>query len=147
MSHYATIPYDTLLSVQSSPLWLEMCFWKVSAGFASPAADHTEKRIDLNAHLISNIDATNLFRVKGDSMIDAGIFPGDILLVDRSLEARHNHIVLARVNLDFTVKRLYRRGGVVKLLPENKLYPPILLKPDDELVIIGVVTFNLHKLT
>ena len=80
-------------------------------------------------------------------MIDAGIFPGDTLLVDRSIEARNNHIVLARVNNDFTVKRLYKRGGVVKLMPENKLYPPILLKPGDELVIIGVVTFNLHKLT
>lgn len=147
MSHWSVIPHEQLIQVQSSPLWLEMCSWKVSAGFASPAADHTEKRIDLNDHLIQNKDATHLFRVKGDSMIDAGIFPGDTLLVDRSIEARNNHIVLARVNNDFTVKRLYKRGGVIKLLPENKLYPPILLKPDDELVIIGVVTFNLHKLT
>ena len=147
MFHSPSIPYEQLLPVQSSPLWLEMCSWKVPAGFASPAADHTEKRIDLNDHLIKNKDATHLFRVKGDSMIDAGIFPGDTLLVDRSMEARNNHIVLARVNNDFTVKRLYKRGGVVKLMPENKLYPPILLKPDDELVIIGVVTFNLHQLT
>lgn len=80
-------------------------------------------------------------------MIDAGIFPGDALLVDRSIEARHNHIVLACVNNEFTLKRLYRKGGVVKLIPENKMYPPIVLKPDDELRIVGVVTFNLHKLT
>ncbi|CAG0926181.1 unnamed protein product, partial [Notodromas monacha] len=99
-----------------------MCSWKVPAGFASPAADHTKKRIVLNDHLIKNEDVTHLFRVKGDSMVDAGIFPGDTLLVDRSMEARNNHIVLARVNNDFTVKSRYKRGGIVKLMPENKLY-------------------------
>jgi DNA polymerase V len=147
MSSTANIPYEQLISVQSSPMWLELCSWKVSAGFASPAADHTDKRIDLNEHLISNMDATSLFRVQGDSMIDAGIFPNDVLLVDRSIDARHNHIVLACVNNEFTLKRLYRRGGVVKLVPENKMYPPIVLKQTDELRIVGVVTFNLHKLT
>lgn len=96
MFNHASIPYEQLLSVQSSPMLLEMCLWKVPAGFASPAADHTEKRIDLNDHLIQNKGATHLFRVKGDSMIDAGIFPGDTLLVDRSIELQINHIVLAR---------------------------------------------------
>mgnify|MGYP000284727448 CR=1 FL=1 len=142
----ANIPYEQLISVQSSPMWLELCSWKVSAGFASPAADHTEKRIDLNDHLISNFDATSLFRVKGDSMIDAGIFPGDALLVDRSIEARHNHIVLACVNNEFTLKRLYRKGGVVKLVPENKRYPTITVKEEEDFSIWGVVTYNLHKL-
>jgi DNA polymerase V len=147
MSATPVIPYERLIPVQSSPMWLQLCAWKVPAGFASPASDHTEKRIDLNDHLISNMDATSLFRVQGDSMIDAGIFPNDVLLVDRSMEARHNHIVLACVNNEFTLKRLYRRGGVVKLVPENKMYPPIVLMPNDELRIVGVVTFNLHKLT
>jgi DNA polymerase V len=147
MNFSASIPFNQLIAFTSSPMWLKMCSWRVSAGFPSPAADHTEKRIDLNEHLISNFDATSLFRVKGDSMIDAGIFPNDVLLVDRSIEARHNHIVLACVNNEFTLKRLYRKGGVVKLLAENKMYPPITFKQEDELRIVGVVTFNLHKLT
>jgi DNA polymerase V len=118
----------------------------VSAGFPSPAADHTQKRIDLNEHLIRNKEATFLFRVKGDSMINAGIFENDTLLVDRSIEARHNSIVLALINHEFTVKRLYHRGGVVKLMAENPIYPPILIKAGEELSVWGVVTYNLHKL-
>ena len=123
-----------------------MCAWRVAAGFPSPAADHTRKRIDLNEHLILNREATFIFRVKGDSMTGAGIYEGDELLVDRSIDARHGNIVLAVLNSDFTVKRLYHRGGVVKLLAENPLYPPILIKEGEELVIWGVVTRSLHKL-
>lgn len=128
------------------PQWLEVCGWSVPAGFPSPAADHTQKCIDLNDHLIRNKAATFLFRVRGDSMTGAGIYEGDALLVDRSIEARHNHIVLAVLNNEFTVKRLYRRGGVVRLVAENPIYPPIAIKADEELTIWGVVTFNLHKL-
>lgn len=126
---------------------LDMCAWKVPAGFPSPAADHTRKRIDLNDHLIRNREATFIFKVKGDSMIGAGIYEGDALVVDRSIEPKHNHVVLAVVNSEFTVKRLYRRGGVVKLVAENKIYPPITFKDAEELVVWGVVTYNLHKLT
>ena len=125
---------------------LELCGWTVLAGFPSPAADHSQKRIDLNDHLVRNPEATFLFRVKGDSMTGAGIFEGDTLVVDRSLEAKHNDIVLAVLHSEFTVKRLYRRGGVVKLVAENPLYPPRVLKPDEELTVWGVVTYNLHKL-
>ena len=134
------------VSVPGSKVLLEMCEWSVPAGFPSPAADHTQKRIDLNDHLIRNKEATFIFKVKGDSMIGAGIFEGDALVIDRSIEAKHGNIVLAVLNNDFTVKRLYRRGGVVKLIPENKLYPPIAVKDGEELVIWGVVTYNLHKL-
>lgn len=125
---------------------LELCGWTVPAGFPSPAADHSQKRIDLNDHLVRNPEATFLFRVKGDSMTGAGIFENDTLVVDRSLEAKHNDIVLAVLHNEFTVKRLYRRGGVVKLIAENPLYPPRVLKADEELTVWGVVTFNLHKL-
>lgn len=117
------------------------------AGFPSPAADHTQKRIDLNEHLIRNKEATFLFRVKGDSMIGTGIYEGDTLVVDRSVEPKHNNIVLAVLNNEFTVKRLYRRGGVVKLIAENPIYPPRVIKPEEELTVWGVVTFNLHKLS
>ncbi len=141
--------HETSLSpvfVPDTQVWLDVCSWKVAAGFPSPAADHTRKRIDLNEHLIRNKEATFIFRVKGDSMSGIGIYEGDELLVDRSIEAKHGNIVLAVLNNDYTVKRLYRRGGVVKLIAENPLYPPIVVKDGEELVIWGVVTRNLHKL-
>lgn len=134
------------LEMPDTKVWLQMCAWKVPAGFPSPAADHARKRIDLNEHLIRNKEATFIFRVKGDSMTGIGIYEGDELLVDRSIEPKHGNIVLAVLNGEFTVKRLHRRGGVVKLLPENPIYPPIVLKDGEELTIWGVVTRNLHKL-
>ena len=127
-------------------VWLEVCEWKVPAGFPSPTGDHTRKRIDLNEHLIRNADATYIHRVKGDSMIDIGIYEGDELLVDRSIDAGHGDIVLAVLNNEFTLKRLHCRGGVVKLVPENKRYPTIVVKQEEELTVCGVVTYNLHKL-
>ena len=132
--------------VLSTPLHLDVCTWKVPAGFPSPAADHTQERVDLNKELIRNKDATYLFRGKGDSMTGAGIYEGDTLVVDRSVTPKHNHIVLALLNNEFTVKRLYRRGGVVKLVAENNIYPVRLIKEEDDFVVWGVVTFNLHKL-
>ncbi|MBU3649139.1 MAG: translesion error-prone DNA polymerase V autoproteolytic subunit [Limnohabitans sp.] len=132
--------------MRTRALPLEVCGWTVAAGFPSPAADHTQKRIDLNDHLVQHPEATFLFRVKGDSMRGAGIYEGDVLVVDRAIEPRHQHIVLAVLQGEFTVKRLHRRGGVVKLLAENPLYPPRVIKPEEELLIWGVVTYNLHKL-
>ena len=132
--------------VQVSPMMLSVCSWSVPAGFPSPAADHAQKRIDLNKHLIRNGDATHVFRVAGDSMTGIGIYEGDRLLIDRSIEPKHNHIVLAVLNNEFTVKRLYKRGGIVKLIAENPLYPAIVIKEADDFTVWGVVTFNLHKL-
>lgn len=138
--------FSTPVPLDAPPLWLDICSWAVPAGFPSPAADHTRKRIDLNEHLIGNKEATFLFRVKGDSMTGAGIFEGDTLLVDRSLDPKHQCIVLALLNNEFTVKRFYRRGGVVKLLAENSIYPSRLIKAEDDFTVWGVVTYNLHKL-
>lgn len=140
------ISVPRLVTVPESKVWLEMCSWAVRACFPSPAADHTRNRIDLNEHLIRNKEATYIFRVKGDSMSGIGIYEGEELIVDRSIEAKHGNIVLAVLNDGFTVKRLYLRGGVVKLIAENSLYPPIFLKEGEELEIWGVVTRNLHKL-
>ncbi len=134
------------VQVSDTKVCLDMSTWTVRAGFPSPAADHTQKRIDLNEHLIRNKEATFIFKVKGDSMIGAGIYEGDALVIDRSIEAKHGNIVLAVLNNEFTVKRLYRRGGVVKLVAENNLYPPIVVKSGEELTVWGVVTYNLHKL-
>ena len=141
-----SVSSDQPIQISPNPLWLDICGWSVPAGFPSPAADHTHKRIDLNEHLIRNGDATHVFRVRGDSMTGIGIYEGDKLLVDRSIEPKHNHIVLAVLNNEFTVKRLHKRGGVIKLIAENPIYPPIVIKPEEELTIWGVVTFNLHKL-
>lgn len=79
-------------------------------------------------------------------MTGIGIYEGDTLLVDRSLDPRHNAIVFAVLNNEFTAKRLYRRGGVVKLMSENPIHPPIQIKQGEELSVWGVVTFNLHRL-
>ena len=134
------------VAVPEKKVMLDVCPWPVHAGFPSPAADHARKQIDLNEHLIRNKEATFIFRVKGDSMVGIGIYDGDELLVDRSIEPKHGNIVLAVLNNEFTVKKLYRRGGVVKLLAENLIYPPIVVKDGEELTIWGVVTRNLHKL-
>lgn len=139
-----SLPQPVLVSDVS--ILLDVCGWKVPAGFPSPAADHTQERIDLNKQLIRNKEATYIFRVKGDSMTGAGIYEGDALLVDRSMDPKHNNIVIAQLNNEFTVKRLYRRGGVVKLIAENPIYPPRLIKEEDDFIVWGVVTNNIHKL-
>jgi DNA polymerase V len=141
-----SIPSNFPVLLSPQPLWLDVCPWKVPAGFPSPAADHAQERIDLNQQLIRNQEATYLFRVKGDSMTGIGIYEGDTLLVDRSVNPKHNHVVLAQLNNEFTVKRLYQRSGVVKLLAENTSYPARLIKEEDDFLVWGVVTFNLHKL-
>ena len=79
-------------------------------------------------------------------MTGIGIYEGDALLADRSMDPKHNHIVVALLNNEFTVKRLYRRGGVVKLIAENPIYPARLIKEEDDFVVWGVVTNNIHKL-
>lgn len=112
---------------------------KVQAGFPSPADDFIESHLDLNEYLVKHPAATFLVRAKGQSMINAGIFSGDILVVDKSLEARHGKIVIAAINGELTVKRLYQKKGIVKLQAENPEYPDIDINQQD-VVIWGVVT-------
>ncbi|WP_298150550.1 translesion error-prone DNA polymerase V autoproteolytic subunit [Flavobacterium sp.] len=126
------------------PLTLFEC--AVHAGFPSPAADYAQRRIDLNQHLLLNENSSFLFRVRGDSMKDIGIYEGDTLIVDRSVSPLHNQIVLAVIDGEFTVKRLFKRGKDIRLIPENSDYPTIELKEGQELTIWGVVTFCLHRL-
>lgn len=112
---------------------------KVSAGFPSPAADYEDKRLDINEYLVRNPVSTFFFSVEGDSMEGAEIFDGDILVVDKSVRARHGHIVIAFVDGQRLVKRLYRRAGRVALLAENPAYPMLDIGEDQELVVWGVV--------
>lgn len=118
----------------------------IPAGFPVPHTDSSNSRIDLNDTLLLNPNASYLFRVRGNSMTGAGIFDGDTVIVDRSIEPRHGYIVLAVVDQEYTVKRLFRRGQTIRLLPENPDYAPIELAEGSELEVWGVVTFNLRKL-
>ncbi|KZK68995.1 MULTISPECIES: translesion error-prone DNA polymerase V autoproteolytic subunit [Shewanella] len=117
----------------------------IAAGFPSPAQDYVEQTLDLNELCIKHPAATFFVKVQGDSMIDAGIFSGDILVVDRSLQPAHGDTVVAAVNGEFTVKQLQLRP-VVQLLPRNALFSPIAINDESELNIFGVVTNVVKKL-
>tara|TARA_Y100000588_G_C14223046_1_gene911910 strand:+ start:198 stop:725 length:528 start_codon:yes stop_codon:yes gene_type:complete len=118
----------------------------VKAGFPSPADDYVETKLDLNSHLIKHPAATFFVRASGESMINAGIHTGDILIVDRSLEATHNKIVIAAIDGELTVKRLSKMGHQIQLLAENDDFPPIDITEDQDLVIWGVVTHVIHQM-
>ncbi len=118
---------------------------RVEAGFPSPADDYLEGTLDLNEHLIRRPAATFFLRVSGDSMTGAGIYPGDILIVDRSLTPADGRIVIAVVDGELTVKRLSRRRGRIRLLPENPRYPPIEITAEQDLRVWGVVVHAIHS--
>ena len=116
----------------------------VPAGFPSPADDYVEDRLDLNQLLVQNKSATFFLRVKGDSMINAGIHDGDIIVVDRSVEPVDRSVVVAVIDGELTIKRLVKRNGVAELHAENPKYDPIRFKEGQELTIWGVVTSAVH---
>lgn len=118
----------------------------ISAGFPSPADDDMEDKLDLNELLIKHPSATFFLRVSGNSMINAGIFPKDILIVDRSLEPAHGKIVIASVNGELTVKRLVREKDKVQLVAENAAYAPIDITDEMDFRIWGVVVNVIHYL-
>jgi DNA polymerase V len=117
----------------------------VPAGFPSPATDYCEKTLDLNQLCIKKPAATYFVRAQGDSMLGAGIFPGDILVVDRSLEVRHGDVVIAELNSELTVKRLELKPQR-RLVPMNRKYHPIAIPEEAQLEIFGVVTTVIHSL-
>jgi DNA polymerase V len=118
----------------------------VPAGFPSPADDYAEGVLDLNYYLVEHEAATFYVRVKGHSMTGAGILDGDIIAVDRALEARHGDIVLAVIDNELTVKELHLEDGWVRLLPHHPDFPPIDFKSGQELAIWGVVMGVVRKL-
>ncbi|MGK2907402.1 MAG: translesion error-prone DNA polymerase V autoproteolytic subunit [Desulfuromonadales bacterium] len=117
----------------------------VPAGFPSPATDYCERKLDLNELCVQHPAATYFVRAQGDSMIDAGIFPGDVLVVDRSLTATHGDIVIVSVNGELTVKKLETRPKM-RLVPMNKQYAPIDVPDDADLEVFGVATTVVHSL-
>jgi DNA polymerase V len=118
---------------------------RVPAGFPSPADDYVESRLDLNELLIQRREATYFLRVKGDSMQGAGIHPGDLIVVDRSINAQDGNVVVAEVDGELTIKRLRFSGGNPELHPENPAYAVMRFKEGQELRIWGVVTSSVHS--
>lgn len=112
----------------------------VPCGFPSPARDYVERGIDLNEFMVAHPSATYFVRATGDSMIDAGIGNGDLLVVDSARTARHGDIIIAAIDGEFTVKRLQLRP-IIQLVPCNPAYAPIRINGDMPLDIFGVVTF------
>ena len=127
------------------PIHAPLFSHKVAAGFPSPADNYIEGRLSLDEHLISNKDATFFVRAKGNSMVGAGIFDGDLLVVDKSLTPTSGDIVIAIVDGDLTVKRLIKRDGKIILKPENPRCKEIEFKEGQELQVWGVVTSAVKK--
>lgn len=118
----------------------------VPAGFPSPAADYEEGKLDLNRHLIKNPAATFFVRVTGDSMLKAGIHNGDLLVVDRSIEPKDKHVVIAVVNGELTVKRIRIRKNKLMLIAENDAYQSREINDQIDFEVWGVVTNVIHAL-
>ena len=119
---------------------------RISAGFPSPADDYIENNLSISELLVKNQLSTFLMKASGESMIEAGINDGDVLVVDRSLEARSRDIVIAIFEGNLTVKRLIiKADGSAILKSENPLYKNILISEYTELEIWGVVTSAIHQ--
>jgi DNA polymerase V len=119
---------------------------RVPAGLPAAAEDHVDGCLDLNEHLVEHRESTFFIRVQGQSMTGAGINDGDLLVVDRALEAADGDIVVAMVDNEMTLKRLCKRNGHVRLLPENPCFRPIEFEDGQELTIWGVATSVVHSL-
>lgn len=132
---------DIEAPIHSFPLLLNT----VPAGFPSPADDYVEQKLDLNEHLVKHPTATFFVRVEGNSMIDANIRSGDILIVDRALEVNDGTIVVAHIQGEFTVKRVQKKNNQLYLAPANKQYAPLLVTPEMDVEVWGVVVYVIHK--
>ena len=140
---------DIMNKYLNSRVLLPIYLCKVEAGFPSPAENYVEQELDLKEHLIRNSDSTFLVRATGKSMVNVGISPGDILIVDKSLEAKNNSIIIVSIDGELTVKRLIKDNENKKLYlkSENLDYPNIDLKIENDTTVWGVVTYSIHKTT
>ena len=118
----------------------------ISAGFPSPALDFIDLTIDMNKHLVKHPATTFYGRVKGQSMIDAGIFDGDLLVIDKSLQPTDNKIAVCYIDGEFTIKRIQIQKDCVWLIPENEASQPIKLTADNDFIIWGMVTHVIKAL-
>ena len=136
-----------LPAMGKQPIHVPLFSHKVAAGFPSPADDYVEGRLSLDEHLVQNKDSTFFVRAKGNSMVGAGIFDGNLLVVDKSLTPSSGDIVIAVVDSELTVKRLIKRGEKVILKPENPRFKEIEFKDGQELLVWGVVTSTVKTFT
>ena len=141
----STISSQLPVPASETPLLALLLTNRVCAGFPSPAEDLGAQRIDLTQMLITHAQATYFIRASGHSMVEAGIFDNDILIVNKALKPRHNHIVVAVVDGDFTVKQLYQRAGRVKLKAANPTHTDIIPKEGQTIEIWGVVTATIKQ--
>lgn len=142
----SNLKLDIHSSSSNSSLELPLVSAGISAGFPSPAMDFIDVSIDLNKHLIKHPASTFYGRVKGVSMKDAGIYDGDLLIIDKSLSPKNNQIAVCYVDGDFTIKRISVNDGSCWLIPENKDYKPIKITEDNDFQIWGVVTHVIKSL-
>lgn len=129
-----------------NPIELPFITAGIKAGFPSPAADFDESKISLDAVLVKNRETTFYAKASGTSMIGAGIDDGDIMVIDRSLEPRNNKVAVCYLDGEFTVKRIKVNKEEVFLMPENKLFEPIKITDENQLIIWGIVTYVIKKM-
>lgn len=141
----ATLPQFIPVPILSTPVWVHAASVSVAAGFPSPAEDHQVERIELMNQLVKHPQATFYVRIQGDSMRDAGILDGSVVLVDKAIKPRHGHIIIAVVDGDFTCKRLHQRSGTIRLKPENPAYQDIVPKDGQTVEVWGVVVATIHQ--
>ena len=134
-----TIDLSTPVMLAQGYTWVNAIPCHVRAGFPSPAEDHMVQRVDLMAQLIKHPQATFLLRVRGESMKDAGIFDGDVVLVDKAITPRSGMVVIAVVDGEFVCKTLWQRAGRMKLKAANVTFPDISPKDGQTVEIWGVV--------
>jgi DNA polymerase V len=127
------------------PLAIPLVLGCVPAGFPSPADDYVENKLDLNKYLIQHPSATFYVKVKGHSMMGAGITDGDMLVVDRAIEPRNNDIAVCVIDGEFTVKRVNKVNNDVYLIPENPEFKAIRISEGQNFQVWGVVQYVIHK--
>ncbi len=144
-SLHSTTTLDFFFPDYSTSLEIPFFDIGISAGFPSPADDFIELTINLNKEFIKNKDTTFFARVKGHSMKDAGIFDGDLLIIDKSLEPQDGKIAICQIDGDFTIKRIKKEKDFYWLIAENVDYKPIKVTPDNDFMIWGIVTNSIKS--
>lgn len=136
--------FQLYIADTSTELPLQFADGGIRAGFPSPAQDYITESIDLNSTLISHPASTFYAKVVGDSMSGEGITEGDILIIDRSIEAEHGDLAVCCLDGEFTLKRLcLNRGNKIYLMPSNRNYKPIEVTPENEFTVWGVVIYTI----
>jgi DNA polymerase V len=145
-TRFISPPVRRVRAVASASRRLPLYSHAVAAGLPAPATEYVEDELDLNEYLTPHPEASFCVRASGDSMLRAGIHPGDLLVVDTKMTAEDGKIVIAVVDGELTVKRIALEGDRVLLVPENTAYQPLVVTEDMDFRVLGVVTNVIHPL-